>query len=194
MQEGKCGTVFGINIPSLVNIKANNLTNLLSQNKTVHWQIQKSKDFFCFRHHIFDAYLTLDGDDCVNLNEHKRCGIVNLHKVRDMKCIRDFGWRITMVQNFYILQSIKYPNVYLFLSGERCQQQLHRPLNVQPSQPARNISNIHRPEIRENVRNIVGNVARCGNVWGFYLENNQNLQSSNVHHLALFNLRQIQGM
>jgi hypothetical protein len=179
IHEGRCGKVFGTNPLNVANLSGNDLNNILKQQLNIHWIISKSEDFFCLRHQQLNAFLSVEGKSCANLNQNKRCGSINLHKLKDIKCTRDFGWRINLVQNFYILQSVKYQNVYLLLNGQACQQ-----LRPQATQP-----------IYANVRvgrNLFAGVPGCGHPFAFHLMNTQNLQSNNQYKWALFNIRQIQ--
>jgi hypothetical protein len=178
IEQGRCGKVFGTNPLNITNLGVNDLKNILKQQINIHWIISKSEDFFCLRHQQLNAFLSVEGKSCANLNQNKRCGSINLHKLKDIKCTSDFGWRINLVQNFYILQSVKYQNVYLLLNGQTCQQV--------------------RPEATQPIHNNVGRILLsgvnpgCGHPFAFHLMNTQNLQSNNQYRWALFNIRQIQ--
>jgi hypothetical protein len=113
-QNGICGSVNGIRVPStLANITA------VSQRTELQWRVLQTGDFYCLRSVQFNAYLYLSGGGCANTNSNGECGKVNLFKTNNT-CSRDYGWTVTMVQNNYVLQSVRYPQVYFFLNGQGC--------------------------------------------------------------------------
>jgi hypothetical protein len=114
--DGKCGSIVGMNIST-----ANNV-DIWSTHKGIQWTLVHSDDFFCIRSIPYNAFLYLEGQNCANLDKNQQCGVTSLFRTKEMNCIIDYGWRISMIQNYYVLQSVKYPNVYLYFNGQDCQR------------------------------------------------------------------------
>jgi hypothetical protein len=188
VQEGKCGTIFGVNLP--ISGQSNNISNFLQKYKELEFSLVKQNDFFCLKFPQYNAFLSLEGNDCQNLNSPKQCGNVILHKMKDMKCSNEMGWRITQFQNYYILQSVQYPNVYLYFNAQNCQQQFSNISGASNATNTTRTSNV----ASSNVSNFA-NLKRCGNLVGFFIKNlQQDIQSNQQYRWALFNIFPIQGI
>jgi hypothetical protein len=115
----------GVNCPTILNVKCGKLyglslskpvtTTSLNQHPEIQWELIKNH-FYCLKSVLYNAFLYLEGSDCNSTK--KQCGQGYLYK--STSCTESYGWKITMLQNSYALQSFKYPKVYLFLNIKEC--------------------------------------------------------------------------
>jgi hypothetical protein len=110
------GRLLGINIPIAT---PQNITSVINQHNEIHFQLHKHQDFWCLKPHTINGFLQLEGDDCRNITTPKACGRVTVHRFDTLDCSNLYGWRIRFVNNFYVLESVQFPGVYLYLNGMR---------------------------------------------------------------------------
>jgi hypothetical protein len=116
-----CGILYGLKVPSTGPIKVN---AYVGRTKELQWQVfQKTVDYYCLKSVKYNAYLYINGEDCQQLNSDKECGKVSLFK-SDERCNNKFGWKVNMLSNSYVLESLDFPNVYLFFNARACVQGL----------------------------------------------------------------------
>jgi hypothetical protein len=113
--EGRCGSVFGVHIPM-----TSNINTLIPQYKNVQWLVDTTNDFYCFRNAQADAYLYLtSGSRCRSMATNGLCGMTYLYK-SGQGCNKLFGWKLVMIDNNVVLQSVHNPNLYLFINKQGC--------------------------------------------------------------------------
>jgi hypothetical protein len=159
MTEGKCGRIYGLGIPSSTNVSE---LKLLRLRQNVQWNLYKQDDYFCLNSILFNGFLSIDGQSCLNRTSDVQCGNLFITKLRDMKCSSLYGWRITFINNHYVLQSVQFPNVYIYFNSENCT----------------GLSNI-------------ATIQQCGNFMGHYIQNIsslQNINSSSLFRWIFFNV------
>jgi hypothetical protein len=172
--EGRCGKIIGLNLYREVSYLS--LNTIFTQNDVTNWSLVHNQDFFCIRNDKFDAFLTLFGDDCLNITTTgTQCGQIALFKTA-LGCTADYGWRITTINNSYVLQSVKYPNVYFYFDGSNC-----RRINTE--------SRSVRAEYIYKNRRI------CGQAVGVFMADTQGLLHNGrlINNWALFNLYPLTG-
>jgi hypothetical protein len=176
IQEGRCGTVWGINLSS--ELATGTLDQIFRRHKEIHWSLLQAEDYFCIKSDTYDALFSLEeGEDCAGIREGYRCGLGALRKTVDMKCTRNYGWRINYVQNSYVLQSARYPNLYFYFSGKDCQR-INRLRFVNRGATERDVMNTRK----------------CGSVVGLHLNNIQNVLTSHHYKWILVNIQPITNM
>jgi hypothetical protein len=111
---GRCGSLYGIQIP----LTGGTINTIIPTHRNVQWLVQQSGDFYCFRNVLSDAYLYLSGSRCRNMTSNMTCGSAYLY--RSTLCNNRIGFKIAMFQNYYILQSVLNPNLYLFFNTQGC--------------------------------------------------------------------------
>jgi hypothetical protein len=110
--QGKCGTLYGVNLASTTAIRT-----VLNENKSAQLTVVQNQDYYCFKSEQFDALLGLEGTGC-GLQASAPCGKAFVYK--GVKCSIHYGWRATMVLNRILLKSVYFDNVYLYLNTEKC--------------------------------------------------------------------------
>jgi hypothetical protein len=108
------GRILGINIPIA---SPQNITSVINQHNEIHFQLHKHQDFWCLKPHTINGFLQLEGNDCRNITTPRTCGRVIVHTLDNLDCSNLYGWRIRFVNNFYVLESVQFPGVYLYLNG-----------------------------------------------------------------------------
>jgi hypothetical protein len=160
-RDGRCGTIYGYHMPMAADMNINNLMNL---NNGALFTLMKNDDYFCLRSVPFTkSFLYLDGNDCMNINTDKMCGRMHLYRLNNMVCSTRFGFRIRMLGKNYIMQSVQYPNVYIYFNGMGCMS----------------LANSHDNR-------------RCGSFTGHMIRNISNiplnLNDTNMYRFMFFNL------
>jgi hypothetical protein len=178
LQQGKCGVAFGLNLP-LSNITTANISDVLAQRPEIQFSLVQSQDFFCLRSVKLNSFLMLEGPDCSNITTKRECGRVVLNKVQGDNCTQAYGWRFKYIQNYYVLQSAQYPNVFFYFSAEKCLQAggINAPRNDDGPDAARNFYSFNLPDTRA-----------CGNLVGFFLNDVENLQANVANNWAYLNI------
>jgi hypothetical protein len=156
IQHGRCGSLYGYK-----DIEQTIDTNtLIEQSKELQWTVLKYQDFYCFRSVMFKAFFTLDASDCRE-NMITPCGSTYLFKTTN-ECAKLYGWRIRMVGNSYVLQSVQFNNVFLYLNGESCLSLEGTSMHI--------------------------SLSWCGSAVGLYLKNIENLRPNNVNKWVFYNI------
>jgi hypothetical protein len=156
IHEGRCGMIYGLNIPLSASTTGVIDYSLLNKYSNIQWTLVKSQDFFCLRSVGFDAFLELDGANCLNRTSDVQCGRLYLHRLATMTCSNLFGWRIVFIGNYYALQSVQFPNVYLYFNLSSCQHMVAssrfmRRCGIIQSHFFRNVSAINTSLLSSNV-------------------------------------------
>jgi hypothetical protein len=108
LETGRCGRLYAMSITN---------STLLEQTDKVHFKVIKNQDYYCLKSNRFNALLGFEGQDCLNTTS-RDCGHSYLY--RNSNCTEEYGFKVGMVQNNYIIQSLRYPNAYLFLNTSNC--------------------------------------------------------------------------
>jgi hypothetical protein len=173
--DSMCGFLYGNNITYTGS------TVDLSRRRDLQWYVMKQDDFYCLRSVEFNAFLFMDGRSCRSQGTARTCGTPTLYKSSVQNCTDIYGWRVNMVQNYYILQSVLHPDVYLFLNGDGCEQGNI----VQVVAPT--------PPVRRGTRNVAPPappmpVNRCGSVSGLYARDMMEVYSNDEFKWIFFNI------
>jgi hypothetical protein len=168
MQQGKCGMAYGLNLP-LSNLTTANISDVLAQRPVFQFNLVQSQDFFCLKSVLLNSFLMLEGSDCSNITTKRECDKIVLYKVKGDNCTQVYGWRLKHIQNYYVLQSAQYPNVYFYFSAEKCLQAggINVPRNDDGPNATRNFYSFNLSDTRA-----------CGNLVGFFLNNVEKLQAN----------------
>jgi hypothetical protein len=167
MTEGRCGNVYGVQLPT-INIDRN---LFLTRHTNLLWTLVANADYFCLRNNQFNSFLFLDNTGfSINPTADQIFGKLYLYRLNNMVCTPQFGWRISMIGNYYVLQSVQYPTIYLYFNIQRC---LH-------------MQNVTSRYMR-----------RCGGITGFSIRNILNVPTTitglqnNIYRFMFFNLNPI---
>ena len=120
INEGKCGSVYGLHVPRMVNVTTIDYNTLLTPHTNLLWTLVGTQDFFCLQNLQFNSFLSIEGTSCLNLTGDRQCGRLYLHKLNNMICTQQYGWRIRFIQNYYVLESVQFPGVYLYFNLNAC--------------------------------------------------------------------------